>query len=133
MIDRCNNPNSEHFLDYGGRGIKMCNEWRTSFEPFRNWALANGYSDELTIDREDNDGHYQPSNCRWVTMAKQCRNRRSNVMVEWKGQQRRLIELCDEFKVESSTLVRRRVFEKGWDVERALTQPVQRHDRKRIT
>ena len=68
MRRRCGNPNFDHFSHYGGRGIKICKTWQR-FEPFRDWALANGYQDDLTIDRIDNDGNYMPSNCQWITRA----------------------------------------------------------------
>jgi len=73
--DRCNNKNSIYYKNYGGRGIKVCDEW-SKFEPFRDWALANGYSDDLTIDRIDNDKGYSPDNCRFVSRNIQMRNTR---------------------------------------------------------
>ena len=70
------NPKDKHYNDYGGRGITICDEWKNDFMSFYNWAILNGYSDELSIDRIDNDGNYEPSNCRWVTRTIQSRNQR---------------------------------------------------------
>lgn len=75
MKNRCFYSGDKHFSDYGGRGITVCDEWKNSFEAFHDWAMPNGYADNLTIDRVDNDGNYEPSNCRWITMKEQCKNR----------------------------------------------------------
>lgn len=81
MIQRCHNPNHPNYKNYGGRGISVCKEWRESFKSFCLWAKSAGYDDSLprgicTIDRINNDGNYEPSNCRWVDMKIQCNNRR---------------------------------------------------------
>lgn len=76
MKSRCTDPNAKYFSDYGGRGIRVCPEWADSFEAFQTWALSNGYSQGLTLDRQNNDGDYSPDNCRWVDRTTQQRNRR---------------------------------------------------------
>lgn len=76
MKTRTTNPNSYGYRYYGERGIHICNEWFSSYISFRDWAISNGYRDDLSIDRIDNDGNYEPSNCRWVTKQQQYENRR---------------------------------------------------------
>lgn len=79
MHQRCENPNNSDFKWYGAMGVTVCPEWAlTNYPAFREWALANGYQPGLTIDREDPDGDYSPSNCRWITIQEQQRNRRNS-------------------------------------------------------
>lgn len=75
MKNRCENPNAQEYRRYGGRGIRVCDEWSNNSEAFIEWALANGWERGLSLDRIDNDGDYEPDNCRWVTMKTQGRNR----------------------------------------------------------
>ena len=77
ILHRCKNPSASHYENYGGRGIDVCKEWKgkNGFLNFYNWAMENGYSDNLTLDRKDNDKGYSPDNCRWVTHIENCHNR----------------------------------------------------------
>lgn len=104
---RCTNPNNKEYHNYGERGITICHEWEKDFDCFRNWALSHGYSDELTIDRIDNDKGYSPDNCRWVTVKEQSRNRRSTVFICINGEKKSLPEWCEIFGVNLGTATHR--------------------------
>jgi len=78
MKTRCLNSRIGPFKYYGGCGVIVCDEWRDAFVAFRDWALSHGYRDDLTLDRIDNDGDYEPGNCRWATYKEQGRNKRNN-------------------------------------------------------
>ena len=118
---RCYNPNEPHYKDYGGRGVGMCKEWLDDFVAFYDWSVNNGYDEKLSIDRIDNDGNYEPSNCRWTTQKVQNNNKRTNKYIEYKGEVKTVQEWCNLLNV-SSVLVYKRLGA-GWSVERALTTP----------
>ena len=99
MRHRCNNPNDDRYKDYGGRGIRVCDEWLNSYEVFRDWSLSHGFENNLTIDRIDNDGNYEPSNCRWVDNKTQANNKRSNVIIEHNGIKKNTTEWGNELGI----------------------------------
>lgn len=111
MKGRCHNPNNASFERYGGRGIEVCEEWRNSFEPFHKWALENGYSDNKTIERINNNGNYSPDNCKWADNKEQSRNRRSNIKVSYQGGKITLMELSEISGISYGTISGR--YERG--------------------
>ena len=115
------NPNVPCFPNYGGRGITVCAEWAESFEPFRDWALANGYWDNLTIDRIDVNSNYCPDNCRWVSMKTQCENRSNNNLLKLDGETQPVSVWAERIGVSADLLYSRK--RKGWTDERILKTP----------
>ena len=99
MKQRCANPNSQKYKLYGGRGITVCEEWK-KFINFYNWAISNGYKEGLSIDRIDNDGDYEPSNCKWETTKVQANNTRRNRKLEYKGEVKTLSEWSNILKLD---------------------------------
>lgn len=97
---RCLNENVPEFKWYGGRGIAVCEEWSDDFQTFYDWAMANGYRDDLTIDRIDTNGNYEPSNCRWATMKEQQNNRRSNHLITHNDATHTIMEWAEIYSVE---------------------------------
>lgn len=93
--NRCYCENNNRYKDYGGRGIEMCEEWKNDSTSFVDWSFKNGYNDNLTIDRIDNDGNYCPENCRWISAKKQSQNRRSCVYFTFFGVTKNLKEWCE--------------------------------------
>ena len=104
LKSRCYNPTNARYARYGGRGIKVCDEWLNDFTPFYEWALANGYKDNLTIDRIDNNGDYSPDNCRWADIKTQCNNRSSNINITIGNATKTLTEWCEIFELDSQMI-----------------------------
>ena len=104
MKKRCYNQHDARYDRYGGRGITVCDEWRNDFKAFYKWALENGYADNLTIDRIDNDKGYSPDNCRWADAETQCRNRASNINITIGNATKTLTEWCEIFELDYATI-----------------------------
>ena len=122
MKQRCYYKKHIGYESYGGRGIKVCQEWKNDFSNFRDWANSSGYSKSLSIDRVDNDGNYEPNNCKWSTVKEQSNNRRSNRFLSHKGETKTLSEWADVLDINDNTLSMR--LNSGWSVERTLEEPV---------
>jgi len=121
MKHRCFYPGYQGYKYYGGRGISVCPEWMT-FEPFYEWAMANGYQDGLTLERNNNDLGYSPANCRWIPKAEQPKNSRHNHMITHNGQTKSLTDWAQEVGICRLTLLKR--LKRGWNINDALTLPV---------
>ena len=120
MNNRCFKQNDHRFKWYGGKGITICAEWK-SFLAFREWALKNGYSDDLTIDRIKKDEDYSPENCQWVTMKVQANNRNNNHIIQHNGKEYTLSQLAETIGISQRTTINR--LRLGWDIERIVNTP----------
>ena len=120
MRQRCTNPKCINYKNYGGRGIKVCPEWE-QFQTFHKWAIDNGYSDELTIDRIDVNGNYEPSNCRWISYKEQSNNKTNNRRIEVGGEVHTMSEWAEIKGIKVSVIWYR--LESGWTPERAVNEP----------
>lgn len=124
--NRCYKHSAQSYARYGARGITMCDEWKNDFTAFYKWAMLNGYSDELEIDRIDNDGNYCPDNCRWATHKEQANNRRTNVFITYQDKTLTLQQWAEEKGINESTLYSR-IKRNGWSLDRALNIPSRRY------
>lgn len=104
MKKRCYQPHDTSYARYGGRGITVCEDWKHDFLSFYNWAINNGYSEDLTIDRIDVDGNYSPDNCRWCSPKQQANNRRANIKIKIGNATKTLSEWCKIFELSYGTI-----------------------------
>jgi len=121
MKQRCSNPNSHKYSNYGARGIKVCDEWM-EYRVFKKWSLENGFEEHLTIDRIDTNGDYESSNCRWTNYKEQANNKRNNRLVVYEDEEYTLAELSDKTGIKSATLSIR--LDKGMTPEEAVYTPL---------
>ena len=130
MKKRCYYSNSKDYRNYGARGVTVCEEWLNTnragtrnctagFLAFQKWALANGYTDNLTLDRIDNNKGYYPENCRWITKREQENNRRDNLYISYRGKEQSLSDWCRELNLGYERTYRR-IHDSGWSVEKAF-------------
>lgn len=117
MIERCEKPNSKHYKGYGSRGISVCKEWH-EFITFYDWAMANGYSDKLSIDRINNDGNYEPSNCRWATNIQQSNNKRNNHYYIINGEKLTAPQIARKYNLNVATIKTR--LNRGLTIDEAI-------------
>ena len=120
MLKRAGTGYQSKYIKYRERGISVCEEWH-GYVAFKAWAMANGYADDLTIDRIDNDGNYEPSNCRWTTKKEQARNRRTSRVLTVSGRAQTMAAWAEETGISSSTISTR--LHRGWSPERAVSAP----------
>lgn len=120
---RCSSAKSKRHKFYHDKGIKVCNEWAKDFMSFYNWAINNGYHKDLTLDRINNDGNYEPSNCRWATITEQNNNQSNNIKIKYNNKSYTLKELSKKFNIKNATLYDR--LRRGWSIEKTLNTPVQ--------
>lgn len=123
MIRRCEDDKRKDYIIYGGRGISVCDEWKNSFNKFYNWSINNGYNDSLTIERNDVNGNYEPSNCRWATKEEQANNRRDNQFLTYDGKTQTISQWAKELNVNESTLRNR--MQRGWSDEEIILKSIQ--------
>lgn len=124
---RCYNKNHKSFKNYGARGIKMCDLWKNSFVMFYQWAINNGYNDNLTIERKDVNKDYCPENCKWITKSEQCNNRRNTHKINYHGEEHNLKEWSQILGIKYDTL-HGRIFDYGWDIDTAFTKNIRKRN-----
>lgn len=125
IIQRCTNPNSKNYERYGGRGITICEKWRNDFVSFYEWAINNGYKEDLTIDRIDNNKGYFPDNCRWTDKITQANNTRSNRFLTFNNKTQTIAQWARELELNANRIGDR--LNHGWSIEKALTTPIDSH------
>lgn len=126
MLDRCRNPNTIHYARYGGRGIQVCERWNR----FENFLFDMGNpTEQQTLERINNDGNYEPSNCRWATRKEQANNRSNNKLLTLNGESKTVSQWAEQLGMKPQVLDSR--LKRGWTVEEALQTPRQKYERKR--
>lgn len=128
MKQRCYNSKMPNFKYYGARGIAVCDEWQNDSQSFYEWAILNGYKEELTLDRIDNSGNYEPSNCRWVTAKEQSNHRLNNIILSFNGENHTISEWSEITGIKQHVIRNRLI--RGWSIENVLTRKVGKYVHK---
>lgn len=123
MLNRCYKHKTKRYERYGGRGIRVCNEWVNDFKAFYRWAMVNGYRNDLTIDRIDVNGDYAPGNCRWSNVKMQQNNLSTNKIISYMDQKKTLARWCQELNLNYHTIFCR--LNRNWTIERAFKTPIE--------
>lgn len=127
---RCYNPHQKSYKNYGGRGIIMCDEWLKNFQTFYNWAINNGYEEGLTIDRINNNGNYEPSNCRWVRSQDQTKNLRTNHYITYNNETHCLSKWAEIYNIPKNVMYTR--VSLGWDFEKIISTPPKTNKKSKL-
>ena len=130
MKRRCYNPKNKRYDRYGGRGIEVCKEWKDDFQTFYEWAISNGYKDNLSIERNNIDGNYCPENCRWITFAEQQRNTSRSRFITANGQTKTMAEWAEITGIRAD-VIKDRLNKLNWSEQEAVTIPTMRIGEKR--
>lgn len=125
MRRRCHDPTNKRAKFYIEKGVKICDEWLNDYSAFRKWAMANGYKENLTLDRIDNDGNYSPENCRWATAKIQANNQSRNHLLTYMGETLTMSEWADKLGISYGTINHR--VQRGWSMERIVKTPQRRN------
>lgn len=128
---RCYNEKQIGYKNYGARGIKVCDEWQNNFKAFYDWAIDNGYKNNLQIDRINTNGDYKPSNCRWVTPLGNSNNKRNNRFITYKGETKTIAEWSKSTNIPYHLIWNR--LKRGWSVEDTFTRKVDNNDKRKHT
>ena len=132
IVRRCHDPRRKDYHKYGGRGIRVCEEWRGTaaihswtregYKAFEEWALSHGWKEGMTLDRMNNNSGYRPNNCRWISKKAQAYNRKTNIYISAKGQTKTLTQWANETGIPDYVICKRR--KRGWTDEESVTIPV---------
>jgi len=118
---RCYDKNNKRYEFYGGKGVAVCEEWKNDYLKFRDWAMSNGYQELLSIDRIDNDGNYEPGNCRWATVEEQMNNQSRNRMLTYEGKTKTMSQWAKKLDITYGAINHR--VQRDWSMERIANTP----------